>query len=152
MRPSAKPEMWLALRSNVEVRRVLLRIGPRGFGEQVNGGTPFDLEVVVGEILHRLAGDPGCRRPHAHHFLDRAPRELRPVDEESPLVRILDEHAHRQTKLVARGVDAAEHRENDHVVEFLIAEPILVFVGLQQQGDEVIARRPCPALLITRWA
>jgi Flavin-binding monooxygenase-like len=107
--------MWLALRSNVEVRRVLLRIGPRGFGEQVNGGTPFDLEVVVGEILHRLAGDPGCRRPHAHHFLDRAPRELRPVDEESPLVRILDEHAHRQTKLVARGVDAAEHGERSRL-------------------------------------
>ena len=36
---------------------------------------------------------------------------------------------------------------DDHVVELLIAERVLVLVGLQQQGDEIIARRPCPTLL-----
>ena len=81
-----------------------------------------------------------------HHFLDRVPRgsgrsargAIRPD---------LHEHAHRQAKLVARRVDAAEHGQDDHVVELLIAERVLVLVGLQRLGNEIVAGRPCAALL-----
>ena len=98
----------------------------------MNGGALLDLEVAIDEVFNRLAGDPCHRRADAHHFLDRVPREIRPVGEETPLIRMLHEHAHRQAKLVARRVDAAEHGQDDHVIELLIAKRVLVLVGLQQ--------------------
>src|SRR5262245_35059252 len=79
MRVAAKPEMRLALRGDIEARCELPRVGSGGFGEQVNGGASLELEVPIGEVLHRLACDPGRRRAYPHHFLDRVPGELRPV-------------------------------------------------------------------------
>ena len=120
---------------------------PADSEKQVNGNALLDLEVAIGEVFNRLAGDPCHCRADAHHLLDRVSREIGPAGEETPLVLMLHEHAHRQPELVARRVDAAEHGEHHHVIQLLIAERVLVLVGLQQLGDEVLARWPRSALL-----
>ena len=47
-------------------------------------------------------------------------------------------------RVVSMPPNTAKH---DHVVEFLIAERVLVLVGLQQLRDEIVAWRRVPALL-----
>ena len=86
MHAAAKPEMRLALRRDIEARCEVLRVGSGRFGEQVNGGAPLELEVPIGEVLYRLAGDPGRRRAHPHHLFDRVLGKLRPFGQEPPLV------------------------------------------------------------------
>ena len=117
------------------------RIGTGRLAEQVNRRALFDIQSLIVEILQRFAGHPCHGRAHAHDFFDSSPCQLRIFTQQFPLVRVLDEHVHGQGDLVTRGVDAAENGENDHVVQFLIAQRGFVFfVGFNQHAEKVIAQ------------
>src|SRR5262245_22311533 len=59
---------------------------------------------------------------------------------------MLDELAHGETDLVPCRIDATKDRQHHHILQLLVAQSVLVSVGLEEKTEEIISRR-APALL-----
>ena len=133
MHAAAKTEMRVALGGDNEPRCEFARVGSGQFGELMNSGARRDREFPIGEYLHRLTVTQVLDRRN-RSLPDRGPGEVRrsakpSVDPDAPRT------AHRQAKLVARRVDAAN--------------PARTAMSLSSGSDldGVLVERPDPAYL-----
>ncbi len=53
---------------------------------------------------------------------------------------MVDERLHRQAKLVARGVEAAEHQQDERVTKLVAGELILILLCCDQVRHAILAR------------
>ena len=93
-------------------------------------------------VLHLLVEKPrGERRDRlvAEQLLHRRRRQLRPLGEQRPLVRVLREHAQPVGELRLRRVHAADEHVQHEVHALGVVEPVALVRGRDQGRDEVVA-------------
>src|SRR5690606_36016094 len=87
-----------------------------GAAEEVDGGDPAD------DLVGGRGGEGGVG------------------DEAGPLVGVFEEGEHAARGRVAGGLVAGDDEEEDEEVELVLGERLAVLVGLQEFGDDVVAR------------
>ena len=96
-------------------------------------------DVAVLDLLVQQARGERRDRLEAEQLLHRRRRELGPLGEQLPLVRMLREHAQAVGELRLRRVHPA-HEHVQHEVHALgVVEPVALVRGGDQGGDQVVA-------------
>ena len=95
-------------------------------------------------VLGDVAPEVQDRRRPAHDLFRRGARERRVGDERLVLIRVVAERADAVRDRVARRLVAGDRDQQEEEVEVHLRQPVAVDLGVEQRGDDVVARHLAP--------
>ena len=149
VRAAAEAKVNFPVRPDVEPRRTARRrVGPGRMDHDMHGLALAHLDPVELEILQGLARAPGRGRARSDDLFYRLRHMIGMRAKPCPLVGMVGKKRHRETKLGAGGIDAAEYRNDDqiHAARTLVESIRLVFPDIVVMGHKQVpgASTECP--------